>query len=88
MSDLKVWHNHHDWVIATTPEDASKIIQDACGFSNEELADYSNWFSYRDEESLTMAVEIDTEPYFEMKTQSCRKWCKENGRGMLGSTEY
>jgi hypothetical protein len=52
------------------------------------MSEYSDWFSYGDEEPLTLAVEIDTEPYFEMKTLSCRKWCRENGRGMLGSTEY
>jgi hypothetical protein len=73
---LHVFQNATHWVVANSPEDASKVVFEALG----EVCDGDEWSALDPDSPLILNVDDGQE------TRTCREWARD-GRGFLGSTE-
>lgn len=73
-----------DWVIAESPEDATRVWEECMGDTWENCTgdDPPEWVRLPDDHALR----IDNDGTIVEKT--CAEWVREQGRGFLGSTEY
>jgi len=74
-----------DWVIAESPEDATKVWEESCGDDYSE-DDHGAWVVEPDDAVITMADDWD-DTKTTKTTKTCAEWAAE-GRGFLCSTEY
>ena len=81
MSELRVFRNDTvDWVIAESPDEASKIADAYWGFAPDDPHD---WIECDPDEEWEM-VEGPRAPM----RRTFREWIASEGRGFLGTTEY
>ena len=73
MSDLKLWTNGYDYVIAASEADARAVVTGLVG--------------PLDEETFTLSEDIEQEPWTKPRTQTAAEWVRETGRGYLASSE-
>ena len=86
MSNLKIWQNESDVIIAESQEDAESLLVELCG--EEVLENCGDWYCLDDETNFTLAEEHDEPPYTKIRTQKANQWVKQHGRGYFASTEY
>lgn len=101
MSNLKVWSNDTDTVIATDIDDVRRIVKSTCGYSiDEEGGGVDEWYSLPDSKVIKIddsegelrkrGFKTETNPIsgHEVVARTCAEWIASEGRGFLCSTEY
>lgn len=87
MGELHVFANKvTDWVVATSPEDASAVWVEHCGLDGETYPEreHGAWSQLPDDKALV----IRDEDHDQKITKTAAEWAAHNGRGFLASTEY
>lgn len=80
--DLHVFRNETDTVIATSAEDATAVVLETSG--QTENSEPETWEQLADDKPLT--IDFSEEGLGE-RTMTCAEWCKDQGRSFLASTE-
>ena len=78
MSDLKVWADGQNWVVASSPEDAADVFA-GTGFEAEEDPVWRAW-----PPGVPLTITDDNGKSTRL---TCEEWCKR-GRAYLGSFDY
>ena len=80
---MKLLTNGTDFVIAESVEDARKYLIEYCGYSEEETDGEQDWYQIDNDKELKVSDELNSLS----ETKKVSEWIKENGRGLLASTE-
>lgn len=89
MSNLKIWSNGTEIIIAESEQQAKDILLEMSGPMDEEELDGEGWYSYDDDETFVLSEETDTPPYVITKNRKAKEWCKEAGKpSYFASTEW
>lgn len=90
MTELHIFTNEIDWVIARDLDDAYDALKEHNGTERHEIEPFDPLFRMDDSEKLGIMVnsqgEIDDNG--ETLTLVADEWAKREGRGFLCSTEY
>lgn len=79
---LKVYENDvTEWVIAESPEDATRIIEEQMGFAHDDPPEWA-------ECDLDRVWTLEEGPTGVPISKTFREWIASEGRGFLGTTEY
>lgn len=82
-SELHVFENDHDAVVAESAEDATALLIEMTGYDPSEVGE---WRRIDDGEPYT--IQHVDEPGCPKDTRTAAEWVAFNGRGPLASTEY
>lgn len=83
MSELRIWTDGIDTVIATDEADAAKVWGEHMGASWSDEAGDRSWSPYREG---PLSIDLDTDEGRVSLTQA--EWITREGRSFLCSTEY
>lgn len=86
MSDLRMYTDNTDTVIATSAEDALLVWAETHGdgYNDEHEGDWAlNWSQIPDDKPVTLSY-----PAEDAATMTAAEWCAKDGRGFWGSTEF
>lgn len=88
MTNLHVFSNGYDSVVAESVDDAWKVWEE---YSGESRADYEKAYPLKavhDEELILLLVENRGNDAYIRVQATAAEWCQGNGRGFLCSTEF
>ncbi len=94
MSELHVFANDCEWVVARDVDDAWAVWTEAIGADPKDLKEEDPFEQLPDDKPVTMhanaAGEVAEvgEPGVAPLTQTAAEWAARHGRGYLGTTEY
>ena len=80
-NELRMWTDTHDWVVATSVEDARAIVTELTGSCESEV---DEWEALPNEQVLKVVTDDDP-PQRQAKT--CAEWVAE-GRGHVASADW
>lgn len=81
MSELKLFDNGTDWVVAFDKTDADVVWE-------QHTMEDSLQYNHKWEEDISLQFTVMDEPLNGKTTMSTKEWCLFNGRGFLCSREY
>lgn len=81
MSDLRVYFNDVEWVVAASPEDAERALEEHYGPMYDPSTP-SEWEECKPDTEFTFHGGDDD------VVKTFAQWAKDNGRGFLATTEY
>lgn len=83
MSDLRVYFNDVEWVVAASPEDAERALEEHYGPMYDPTdADLTAWEECNPYKSFTYHADHGD------VVKTFAEWAFDNGRGFLATTEY
>lgn len=90
-TDLKLWYNDSDWVVAASPEDAWKVLEESTGLTRkdfdmtEERERQDFWIEWT--KPVPMMAHED-QPLDEAPRKTPTEIVADHGRGYVGSSEW
>lgn len=82
---LRVWHNGVDWVVAKDAAEATRVLVEHVGYSEEE-AEADGWEALPDNKKLSIRDGPDDDS---VTVLTAKEWVEEIGEPqVIGSTEY
>lgn len=94
MSELHVYRSQCDWWVAQTIDDAWAQMEKHYGETRAEIQTYDELTLLADDETIRVLCEKDAAGVMrpsdggEYVTKTAAEWAKQEGRGMLCSTEF
>lgn len=94
MSDttmLKLWYNDSDWVVASDPDDAWRVLEEVSGMRPVDygVTDESERREFWMEQTRDLAMpEHDEQPLAEAPRKTPAEIVAQHGRGYVGSSEW
>lgn len=88
---LKFYDNDCDWVIAESPDDASKIMHETLGADG---CDPEDWDEKKPDATVKVWCDAEGnpaepgEPANKVIARTAAEWIERLGRGYVGSTEW
>lgn len=90
-SGLRLWYNDSDWVVAASPEDAWKALEEATGLTIKDFdlteARALNGFWREQTKPLSM-LEYEGQPLADAPKKMPAEIVAAHGRGYFGSSEW
>lgn len=83
MGKLTLWHNDCEWVVAESPEEATKVLSEVHGSPISDFDEFSTCWEPWPESKLFSREE----PTGEVIALTGAEWAAR-GRAYIGSTEY
>lgn len=82
MSNLKMWSNGYDFIIAETERQAKKFLIETCGQLDQETIEGDGWHFLKNNENFNYWDGDQT------IVKTVEQWCNEHGSGYFATTEY
>jgi hypothetical protein len=88
VTDLRVWTNDVDTVVARDLADVQVVVEAQYGSTFEQEGwSLDDWAQVPDDESITVR-NVHDRGWDDTETHTAREWAARNGRGLLCSTEW
>jgi hypothetical protein len=83
MSDLKIWSNGYDFLIAESEDAAKELLKKTTGFQGDEFLEGDGWYAFNDNDDFTLREEDD-----KPRKQTAKAWCEEHGVGYFAAIDW